>query len=202
MCTSRGGITPTRTIRHVTRTPVVLAVTQKVNTILPLIVCCMEGIQLKVQVRAFPSQGRARIHESVLPDLGIKEGESLEILKYPAAYDDTSKPISVAAYADTMVDKDVIKLSPEDMASLGVSEGDTVTVKRKVPLTEQIGKKAGETGKVVSESAAHAGDVITKGASQAGETIKKGAGQAGEALEKGAKDVSKKIMPEKGEKDQ
>jgi formylmethanofuran dehydrogenase subunit D len=172
----------------------------------------MEGIQLKVQVRAFPSQGRARIHESVLPDLEIKEGESLEILKYPAKYDDKSKPVSVAAYADTMVNKDVIKLSPEDMAALGVTEGDTVTVRRKVPLTEQIGKKAGEAGKAVSESAAHAGDVIakkagvagetiSKGASQAGVSIKKGAGETGEVIEKGAKDVAKKIKPEKGEKD-
>jgi hypothetical protein len=161
----------------------------------------MEGIQLKVQVRAFPSQGRARIHESVLPDLEIKEGESLEILKYPAKYDDKSKPVSVAAYADTMVDKDAIKLSPEDMAALSVTEGDTVTVRRKIPLTEHIGKKAGEAGKAVSESAAHAGDVITKKAGGAGESIKKGAGEAGEAIEKGAKDVAKKIKPEKGEKD-
>ena len=162
----------------------------------------MEGIQLKVQVRAFPSRGRARLHESVLPDLGIKEGEALEILKYPAVYDDTSKPVTVGAYADTMIEKDIIKLSPEDMASLGVAEGDMVTVRRKVPLTEKVGKKAGETGKAISESATHAGEVLTKSASQAGETLKKEAGHAGEALEKGAKDVSKKILPEKGEKNQ
>ena len=150
----------------------------------------MEGIQLKVQVRAFPSVGRARLHESVLPDLGVKEGESLEIMKYPAVYDEKAKPISVAAYADRMLEKDIIKLSPEDIAALGVAEGDTVTVRRKVPLTEEIGKKAGEAGKAVSE-----------GAGKAGEAIMKSAGKAGEAVDKGAKEVVKKIKPEKGGND-
>lgn len=157
----------------------------------------MEGIQLKVQVRAFPSEGRARIHESVLPDLGIKEGEDLEILKYPAVYDDSSKPVSVAAYADAQVGRDIIRLSPEDMAALGVAEGDTVTVRRKVPLSEQIGKKVDETSKTITGHAEQAGEKITKGAEQAGESLKKEAGQAGQALDKGARDLMKKFKPDK-----
>jgi len=139
----------------------------------------MEGVYLKVQTRAFPSRGRARVHESVLPELGIETGEHVEIQRYPLAEEEKPKPLVLSAYADTMVDKDVIKMSPEDIAQLGIADGDTVIVSRKVPLTEAIGKKMGATGK----------------------TIEEGAGKAGKAIEEGVKDIGEKIMPDKGDKE-
>lgn len=139
----------------------------------------MEGVYLKVQARAFPSRGRARVHESVLPELGIQTEENIEVQKYPLAEEEKPKPLVLAAYADTMVDKNVIRMSPDDIARLGIADGDTVIVKRKVPLTEAIGKKVGATGK----------------------TIEEGAGKAGKTIGEGVKDIGEKIKPGKGEKE-
>src|SRR5512139_2647732 len=140
----------------------------------------MEGtVTLKVKVRTFPSKGRARVHESVLPLLEAKEGEALLLAKYPAVWDDKTKNVSVTAYGDKQVDKSVIMLSPEDMAAIGVAEGDSVSAIRKVTWTEKV----------------------TKGATAAGHTVKEGATKAGSAVSKGAKDVAGKVTPKKGEKE-
>jgi hypothetical protein len=140
----------------------------------------MEGtVTLKVKVRTFPSKGRARVHESVLPMLEAKEGEALLLARYPAAWDEKTKNIGVTAFGDTMVDKSVIMLSPEDMAALGVAEGDSVSAIRKVTWTEKI----------------------SKGATKAGGAVKGGATKAGSAVSKGAKDVAGKVTPKKGEKE-
>jgi hypothetical protein len=139
----------------------------------------MEGtVTLKVKVRTFPSKGRARIHESVLPMLEAKEGEALLLTKYPALWDEKTKTVSVTAYGDSMVDKSVIMLSPEDIAALGVAEGDPVAAMRKVTWTEKI----------------------STGAGKAGTAVKEGATKAGSAVSKGAKDVAGKVTPKKGEK--
>jgi len=138
-----------------------------------------EAVTLKVKVRTFPSKGRARVHESVLPLLGAKEGEALLLARYPATWDDKTKNVGVTAYGDKQVDKSVIMLSPEDMAALGVAEGDSVSAIRKVTWTEKI----------------------TKGAGKAGTTVKEGATKAGSAVSKGAKDVAGKVKPKKGEKE-
>ena len=112
-----------------------------------------ETVTLKVKVRAFPSKGRARVHESVLPLLEAKEGEALLLARYPAAWDDKTKKVSITAYGDKQVDKSVIMLSPEDMAALGVAEGDSVSAIRKGTWTEKITKGAKKTGASVSKGA-------------------------------------------------
>jgi len=151
----------------------------------------MEGtVTLKVKVRTFPSKGRARVHESVLPMLEAKEGEALLLAKYPAVWDEKTKTVSVTAYGDTMVDKSVIMLSPEDIAALGVAEGDPVSAMRKVTWTEKISKGAGKAGETVKE-----------GATKTGTAVKEGATKAGSAVSKGAKDVAGKVTPKKGEKE-
>lgn len=139
----------------------------------------MEGIELIIQTRAFPSHGRVRVHESVLPTLGVKEGDAIEVHKLPLSKDQKPKQVTVSIYADAMVEKGVIRISPEDIAKLAAAEGDTVNVHRKTPITEIISNKVNRTGKVVRE----------------------GAGHMGESIEKGAKDVGAKIMPGK-EKDE
>ncbi|HON81354.1 MAG TPA: hypothetical protein PLN56_02100 [Methanoregulaceae archaeon] len=138
-----------------------------------------DAVTLKVKVRTFPSRGRARVHESVMPLLSAKEGDAFLIARYPAVWDDRTRAVSVTGYADTMVDKSVIMLSPEDIASLGVAEGDMVSVMRKVTLAEKV----------------------TKEATRAGEFVKEGATKAGKAVEEGAKDVAGKVVPKKGGKE-
>jgi len=147
----------------------------------------MEGsVTLKVKVRTFPSHGRARVHETVLPMIGAKEGEALLLAQYPTVWDKKTKTVAVTGYGDKMVDKSVIMLSPEDMAALGVAEGDTISVIRKVTWTEKITKGAGATGATVKEQATKAGHVVKEGATKAGKTV-----------EKGAKDVAGKVTPKK-----
>lgn len=151
----------------------------------------MEGsVTLKVKVRTFPSKGRARVHETVLPMIGAKEGEALLLAQYPTEWDKKTKTVAVTGYGDTMVDKSLIMLSPEDIAALGVAEGDTITVVRKVAWTETITK-----------GAAKAGETVKEGAVKAGGTIKEGATKAGKTVGNGAKDVVRKVTPKKGDKE-
>jgi hypothetical protein len=152
----------------------------------------MEGsVTLKVKVRTFPSKGRARVHETVLPMIEAKEGEALLLAQYPTVWDQKTKTVAVTGYSDKMVDKSVIMLSPEDMAALGVAEGDTISVIRKVTWTEKITKGAGKASATVKDSAV-----------KAGATVKKGATKAGTTVEKGAKDAAGKVTPKKGDKEQ
>jgi len=150
----------------------------------------MEGsVTLKVKVRTFPSHGRARVHETILPMIGAKEGEALLLAQYPTVWDQKTKTVSVTGFGDKMVDASVIMLSPEDMAALGVAEGDTISVIRKVTWTEKITKGAGKAGATVKEEAVKAGHVVKEGATKAGKTV-----------EKGAKDVAGKVSPKKDDK--
>ena len=151
----------------------------------------MEGsVTLKVKVRTFPSKGRARVHETVLPMIGAKEGEALLLAQYPTEWDKKTKTVAVTGYGDKMVEKSLIMLSPEDIAALGVAEGDTITVVRKVTWTETVAK-----------GAAKAGGAVKEGAVKAGRTIKEGATKAGETVGKGAKDVVGKVTPKKEDKE-
>jgi anaerobic selenocysteine-containing dehydrogenase len=151
----------------------------------------MEGsVTLKVKVRTFPSKGRARVNEAILPMIGAKEGEALLLAQYPTVYDQKTKTVAVTGYGDKMVDKSVIMLSPEDMAALGVAEGDTISVIRKVTWTEKITKGAGKAGATVKEGAVKAGTAVKGGATKAGKTV-----------EKGAKDAAEKVTPKKGDKE-
>jgi len=151
----------------------------------------MEGtVTLKVKVRTFPSKGRARVHETVLPMIGAKEGEALLLAQYPTEWDKKTKTVAVTGYGDTMVDKSLIMLSPEDIAALGVAEGDTISVIRKVTWTE-----------MVTKGAAKAGGAVKEGAVKAGGTLKEGATKAGKTVEKGAKDVVGRVTPKKEDKE-
>ncbi len=151
----------------------------------------MEGsVTLKVKVRTFPSKGRARVHESVLPMIGAKEGEELVLAQYPTVWDKKTKTVAVTGYGDAMVDKTVIMISPEDMAALGAAEGDTISVIRKITWTEQI------TG-----AATKAGGAVKEGATKAGGAVKEGAAKAGQALGKSTKDIAEKVTPKKGDKE-
>jgi hypothetical protein len=135
----------------------------------------MTDVPLTVHQRAFPSRGRARIHESVLSALQLKEGDEIELFT-----GDHPSPVLVAAYADSLVGEDEIRLSPEDMASLNVSEGATVTARKRPPAMERMKQTAAglETGLKKTEETAKAE------LARAGKQVKEGAARVGAKLRK------------------
>ena len=78
----------------------------------------MDNITLKIKKRAFPSHGRVRIHESRLTDLKIVNGDHIDLINETA-----KKTVTVTVISDTMVGKDEVRVSEEDLKSLGLKEG-------------------------------------------------------------------------------
>jgi hypothetical protein len=93
----------------------------------------MPDMEFTAQVRAFPSRGRARMNADDLLLIPVKEGEELVVCRTGE-----EKTIVVTAFADQLVDKGHMRLSKEDLDVIGAAQGDTLYVKRKVPLTETI----------------------------------------------------------------
>ncbi len=129
----------------------------------------MESIRLKIQERAFPSRGRARIHEKHVKSLGISEGDSVSV---SAA--GSRKPVVVTVFADSLVDEGYIRLDPKDIAEIGAVSGAEVTVTRVPPITEKIKKTAGETKETVAKDVGKAKEAIGKKVSTAKESMEKG----------------------------
>jgi len=160
----------------------------------------MDSLKLKIQERAFPSRGRARLHETYLKQLGIKEGDEVEI-----SFEGAAKTGIVTVFADTLVEEGHIRLSPQDIAAIGAAPGSTVTVKKRPPLVERVKKGAEDTAGKVKEGAGQVAEKIKGGAPQAAEKVKEGVGQAAEivkeeaaaakgSIEKGTESVKKKLQ--------
>jgi len=137
----------------------------------------MEGIEVKVQKRAFPSRGRARIHTSLLADLAVEEGGSIEIAA-------GEKVVKLGAFADSMVAEGVVRMDPEDMKKIGVEDGATVMVRRVTPMMEKLKKDTKGTTEKISKGASHDGGKVARGAGSAAESVKTGAGTAAETVKK------------------
>ena len=99
----------------------------------------MDNLTLKTKKRAFPSHGRVRIHESRLTDLQIVNGDHVDLMNESA-----KKTVTVTVISDTMVGKDEIRVSEEDLKSLGLKEGDDVSIKKSLGLKEKVTKGAGD----------------------------------------------------------
>jgi uncharacterized protein with PhoU and TrkA domain len=126
----------------------------------------------------------------MLTDLGVQEGAKLEIIN-----EATGNAVTVTLFADSMVEEGYIRLSTEDLASLGLYEDDTVTIKRKPPISEQIREEAGEAVERVSEGiervgkeAGEAVERVSEGIEKAGVTVKR---EAGEAAERVSEEIDK-----------
>jgi hypothetical protein len=98
----------------------------------------MKEIHLTIRKRAFPSQGRVRFNIAHLPDLGIKEGESVDLVN-----EATKKSVTVTVIADTIVREGQVRVSEEDAKSIGLNEDDTVFIRKSPPGKEKIRKAAG-----------------------------------------------------------
>ncbi|MDD1639699.1 MAG: hypothetical protein LUQ42_04775 [Methanomicrobiales archaeon] len=153
----------------------------------------MEGIEVKVQKRAFPSKGRVRVHTSLLADLALETGAHVEV------DGGSGKALTLGAFADSMVAEGVVRMDPEDMKKLGVEEGAVVVVRRAKGITEKVKKGTKETTEKVTEGAKDVGGKVAKGAGSAAESVKKGAGSAAESVKKGASSaattVKKTVSP-------
>lgn len=139
----------------------------------------MASITLKVQERAFPSRGRARINEVHLKALGIREGDSVEV-----SSGSDKKPVVVTIFADTLVDEGYIRLSPEDIAQAGAMSGAEVTVTRVSPVSERVKKTAGQAKESVARDVKKAKEVISKKTSETKESMERGVESAKKGIQK------------------
>jgi formylmethanofuran dehydrogenase subunit D len=138
----------------------------------------MQEIELTIKKRAFPSKGRVRLHESKLTDLGIVNGDHVDLIN-----ETTKKTVTVTVISDTMVGQDEIRVSEEDLKALGLKEGDKVPVKKSLGLKEKLGKGTAD----VSAGAKKVGSDVAAGAKKAGASVGKAAGDAADTVKKKVK---------------
>ncbi len=130
---------------------------------------------MKIQKRAVPSHGRARLHTAMLSELGAQEGSKLEIINGAL-----NKSVTVTLFADSLVEEGYIRLSAEDIESLGLQEADTVVIRKKPPLPEAIKREAGEAAERISEGVEDMRERAGVAAERISGEIDKRVGKAGE----------------------
>jgi formylmethanofuran dehydrogenase subunit D len=146
----------------------------------------MQEVRLTIKKRSFPSKGRVRLHESKLTDLGIVNGDHVDLIN-----ESTKKTVTVSVISDTMVGQDEIRVSEEDLKALGLKEGDEIPVKKSLGLKEKLGKStadvsagAKKVGSDVSAGAKKVGGDVATGAKKAGASVGKAAGSAADTVKK------------------
>ena len=149
----------------------------------------MQEVRLTIKKRAFPSHGRVRLHESKLTDLGIVNGDHVDLINETA-----KKTVTVTVISDTMVGQDEIRVSEEDLKTLGLKEGDKVPVKKSLGLKEKLSKTSGDVaagakkvGSDVATGAKKVGGDVATGAKKAGASVGKAAGGAADTVKKKVK---------------
>ncbi|MBU7026441.1 MAG: hypothetical protein HXS48_05825, partial [Theionarchaea archaeon] len=142
-----------------------------------------------VQKRAVPSHGRARLHTSMLTELGVQEGSKLEIINEPM-----SKKVTVTLFADSLVEEGYIRLSAEDLDALGLYEGDIVAIRRKPPISEQVRKEAAEAAERVTAEVGKAGEKVEEAAGRVAEKIETGVDRAGKEVGEAAGTVKEEVV--------
>jgi hypothetical protein len=138
----------------------------------------MENFTLKIKKRAFPSHGRVRLHESRLSDLKIVNGDHVDLMNEAA-----KKTVTVTVISDTMVGVDEIRVSEEDLKSLGLSEGQDVSIKKSLGIKEKLSKAPAD----VATGAKKVGGDVATGAKKAGAAVGKAAGDTATAVKKKVK---------------
>ena len=168
----------------------------------------MQEVRLTLKKRAFPSQGRVRLNIAHLPELGIHEGEHVDLIN-----EATKKSVTTSVIADTMVREGQVRVSEEDLKTLGLDDDDEVLVRKSLKLQEKLSKAAAEAnvsiskgvGKLGSAAKTTAGKVKTE-AEKTADTVKKETKKAsadiGKAAEKTAKKVKKSVKKATGKGDE
>ena len=138
----------------------------------------MDTLTLRTKKRVFPSRGRVRLHESRLTDLKIVNGDHVDLVNEAA-----KKTVTVTVIADTVVGRDEIRVSEEDLKSLGLREGEEVSIRKSLGIKEKITKTTGD----VSKGAKKVGGDVATGAKKAGAAVGKAAGGAADTVKKKVK---------------
>jgi len=138
----------------------------------------MDTLTLRTKKRVFPSRGRVRLHESRLTDLKIVNGDHVDLVNEAA-----KKTVTVTVIADTVVGRDEIRVSEEDLKSLGLREGEEVSIRKSLGIKEKITKTTGD----VSKGAKKVGGDVATGAKKAGSAVGKAAGGAADTVKKKVK---------------
>jgi nucleoid-associated protein YgaU len=148
----------------------------------------MKDVRLTVKKRAFPSQGRVRLNIAHLPELGIKEGDHVDLIN-----ETTKKTVTATVIADTMVRVGHVRVSEEDLKTIGLNDDDGVLVRKTPPLQEKIKKAAADANKSFSEGVDKLDAKVKKAtvdakasASKAADSVKKEAKKASVTVEKAA----------------
>jgi hypothetical protein len=166
----------------------------------------MQEVRLTLKKRAFPSQGRVRLNIAHLPEIGILEGDHVDLIN-----EATKKTVTATVIADTMVREGQVRVSEEDLKTIGLGDDEEVLVRKSPPLGEKIKKVAAEAGKSLSKStkeldvaAMKTADDVKAGAAKATATVKKETKKAsdtiGKAAAKTADTVKKTVKKAKGSK--
>ncbi|MDD1692680.1 MAG: hypothetical protein LUQ05_05800 [Methanoregula sp.] len=138
----------------------------------------MDTLTLKTKKRVFPSRGRVRLHETRLAQLKIVNGDRIDLVNETA-----KKTVTVTVLADTMVGRDEIRVSEEDLKSLGLKDGEEVSIKKSLGIKEKVSKTAGD----VSTGAKKVGGDVATGAKKAGAAVGKAAGNTATTVKKKVK---------------
>ena len=138
----------------------------------------MDTLTLKTKKRVFPSRGRVRLHETRLAQLKIVNGDHVDLVNETA-----KKTVTVTVIADTMISRDEIRVSEEDLKSLGLKEGEAVSIKKSLGIKEKVSKTAGD----VSTGAKKVGGDVATGAKKAGAAVGKAAGNTAATVKKKVK---------------
>jgi hypothetical protein len=107
----------------------------------------MTDLRLTMKKRAFPSQGRIRLHESSLTGLKIVQGDSVDLVN-----EGNGRAVTVTVIADWMVGTGEIRVSAEDIKALGLTDGNDVVVRKTQPLNEKARVAAKDANRMLSES--------------------------------------------------
>lgn len=143
---------------------------------------------MKIQKRAVPSHGRARLHKSMLSELGAQEGNKLELIN-----DAENKSVTVTLFADSLVEEGYIRLSAEDIESIGLQEGDTVVIRKKPPLPDQVRREAGEAAELISEGIERVGERAGEAAARVSEGMGKAGDRVGEAADRISEGIETRV---------
>ena len=164
----------------------------------------MQEIRLTLRKRAFPSQGRVRFNIAHLPELGIHEGERVDLIN-----EGTKKSVTATVIADTMVREGQVRVSEEDLKTLGLDDDDEVLVRKSPPLQEKLSKAAAEANTSIAKGVGRLDKAVRKTAAEvkteAGKTAdvvkketKKASAGIGKAAAKTAKKVKKTVKKATG----
>jgi hypothetical protein len=144
----------------------------------------MHEVRLTVKKRAFPSQGRVRLNIAHLSGLGIREGEYVDLVN-----EATKKSVTAAVIADTMVREGHVRVSEEDLKTVGLLDDEDVLVRKAQVSGEKIKKATANAAPLLAKDFSKPNDAVGKTTG----SLKKGTKKAADSIGKAAAKTTRKI---------